>query len=184
LRRFVQIADGIEPLPLRLDLARNEHLWDARPDRRIYAGSPHAAMVDITARYMPEAELDADPETRRREHRNVFWPAWHALPSLRPVVFGLMARVQAVELGSIIVTRLPPGKSIQPHSDAGSWSAEYYNTKAHWTVQGAAVVTCADEACAFTRGTVWTFDNLLVHSVTNQGDEDRIVAIISMRVEA
>ena len=182
MRRFLKISDGVEPLPLRLELARNEHLWDARPDRRLYAGTPHAAMTDITVRYMPEADL-TDLEVRRREHRNVFWPAWHALPSLRPVVFGLMARVMAVELGSILITRLPPGKSIEPHSDAGSWAPEYYNTKAHWTVQGSALVTCEDEACWFHTGAIWTFNNLLVHSVENQGDEDRISVIVSMRAE-
>jgi len=182
MRRFLKISDGVEPLPLRLELARNEHLWDQRPDRRTYAGTPHAAMTDITVRYMPEADL-TDLEVRRREHRNVFWPAWHALPSLRPVVFGLMARVMAVELGSILITRLPPGKSIEPHSDAGNWAPEYYNTKAHWTVQGSALVTCADEACRFDTGSIWTFNNLLVHSVECIGDSDRVSCIISMRCE-
>jgi mannose-6-phosphate isomerase-like protein (cupin superfamily) len=176
----VQIADGVETLPLRLELARNAQLWDQRPDRRLYTGTPHAAMTDITVRYMPEADL-SDLEVRRREHRNVFWPAWHALPALRPVVFGLMARVQAVELGSILITRLPPGKSIEPHSDAGNWAPSYYTTKCHWTVQGGALVTCEDEVCEFRDGSVWTFNNLLVHSVENHGNEDRISVIVSMR---
>jgi hypothetical protein len=183
VKRFTQIAANVETLPLRLELARNERLWDQRPDRRLYPGTPHAAMTDITVRYMPEADL-TDLEVRRREHRNVFWPAWYALPSLRPVVFGLMARVQAVELGSILITRLPPGKQIEPHSDAGNWAPAYYNCKAHWTVQGAALVRCEDEACEFGAGSVWTFDNLLTHSIENQTDDDRICVIVSMRAEA
>lgn len=182
MRRFVKIADGVETLPLLLELARNEQLWDQRPDRRLYPGTPHGAMTDITARYMPEGDL-VDLDVRRREHRNVFWPAWHALPALRPVVFGLMARVQAVELGSILITRLPPGKQIEPHSDAGNWAPEWYNMKCHWTVAGAALVRCADEACEFKAGTIWTFDNLLVHGVENHGECDRIVVIVSMRAE-
>jgi mannose-6-phosphate isomerase-like protein (cupin superfamily) len=121
---------------------------------------------------------------RRREHRNVFWPAWYALPALRPVVFGLMARVQAVELGSILLTRLPPGKQIEPHSDAGNWAPAYYNCKAHWTVQGSAIVRCEDEACEFVAGSVFTFDNLLTHSIENHGDEHRVCVIVSMRAEA
>jgi hypothetical protein len=178
----VCIASNVEALPLRLELARNQRLWDQRPDRRLYPGTPHAAMTDITVRYMPEGEL-VDFEVRRREHRNVFWPAWHALPALRPVVFGLMARVQAVELGSILITRLPPGKQIDPHSDAGNWAPCFYNCKGHFTVQGLATVHCEDEACVFETGTVWTFDNLLTHSVENRGDEDRICVIVSMRAE-
>jgi mannose-6-phosphate isomerase-like protein (cupin superfamily) len=182
MRRFVQIATGVEPLLLRLELARNEQLWDQHPDRRLYPGTPHAAMTDITVRYMPETNL-TDLEVRRREHRNVFWPAWHVLPALRPVVFGLMTRVQAVELGSILLTRLPPGKQIDLHSDAGGWAPEYYNCKAHWTVAGSALVRCEDEACEFESGTVWTFDNLHMHSIENHGEDYRVCVIVSMRAE-
>jgi len=182
VRRFVQIAAGVETLPLQLELARNEQLWDQRPDRRLYPGTPHAAMTDITVRYMPEADLTC-LDVRRREHRNVFWPAWHALPSLRPVIFALMTRVQAVELGSILITRLPPGKQIDPHSDAGSWAPTFYHCKCHFTVKGSAVITCEDEACEFSAGSVWTFDNLLTHAVENRGDQDRICVIVSMRCE-
>jgi hypothetical protein len=122
-------------------------------------------------------------EARRLEHRNVFWPAWYALPALRPMVFALMTRVQAVELGSILITKLPPGKMIQPHSDAGNWAPEFYRCKAHVTLAGSALVGCENEAVTFAAGTVWTFDNLLVHSISNEGDRDRIVCIVSMRCE-
>jgi hypothetical protein len=177
----VQIASGIDTTPVLLDLARNPHLWDQNPERRLYPGTPHAAMTDITVRYMPVEQLTM--EARRLEHRNVFWPAWYALPSLRPLVFGLMNRVAAVELGSILLTRLPPGGEILPHSDAGNWAPEYYNCKAHLTLAGSAVVHCHDEMQRFETGTVWTFDNLLQHSIGNAGDSDRIVCIVSMRAE-
>jgi mannose-6-phosphate isomerase-like protein (cupin superfamily) len=181
--RFVQIASGVETLPLRLELARNEQLWDQDATRRTYPGTPHAAMTDITVRYMAPEDA-ACIDNRKREHRNVWWPAWHLLPALRPVVFGMMARVQATELGSILITRLPSGGGkILPHSDAGSWAPEYYNCKAHWTVAGKATVDCDDDYCLFEAGTVWTFDNLLTHSVSNEGDEDRICVIVSMRCE-
>jgi len=181
VRRFTQVAAGVDTLPLQLELARNEQLWDRNPERRLYPGTPHSAMTDITVRYMPEA--DVTMEARRLEHRNMFWRAWYLLPALRPVVLGLMTRVQAVELGSILITRLPPGKQIDPHSDAGNWAPEYYNCKCHWTVAGSAIVRCEDEACEFTQGTVFTFDNLLMHSIENRGDCDRICCIVSMRCE-
>lgn len=181
MSRFTYIARNYDMVPLALELARNEDLWDRNPQRRTYPGSPHAAMVDITARYMPEEQISL--ATRQTEHRNVFWPAWYKLPSLRPLVFDLMHRVQASELGSIIITRLPPGRMIQPHSDKGSWAPEYYNCKGHCTVAGSAVVTCDGEACTFDTGSFWTFDNLLVHSVENVGDTDRISVIVSMRCD-
>ena len=180
--RFVQLASGLDMLPVLLELNRAAPLWDHNPERRLYPGTPHAAMTDITVRYMPEAQLTS-LETRRLEHRNVFWPAWTELPSLRPLVFGLMQRVAATELGSILITKLPTGGIIKPHSDAGSWAPEYYNTKCHITLAGSAVVHCEDEACRFDAGTIWTFDNLLTHSVECVGDSDRIVVIVSMRAE-
>jgi quercetin dioxygenase-like cupin family protein len=138
-------------------------------------------MTDITVRYMPET--DVTMEARRLEHRNVFWPAWYRLPALRPMVFALMTRVQAVELGSILITKLPPGKRIEPHSDAGNWAPCFYNIKCHITLAGSALVSCEDEVTEMKTGAIWTFDNLLVHSVTNNGECDRIVAIVSMRCE-
>lgn len=181
MSRFTLIAHGVDTLPLALELARNETLWDANPFRRVYPDSPHRDMTDIIARYMPG---EVTRERRMSEHRNVFWPAWHALPSLRPLVFGLMARVQAVELGSVLITRLPPGKSILPHNDVeGGWAPAYYNCKGHLTVTGSAVVTCDGEECEFLPGTVWWFDNLLMHSIANNGDDNRVCVIVSMRCD-
>lgn len=182
MSRFTAITrGGYDMVPLALELARNEDLWDRNPQRRTYDGSPHRDMVDITARYMPEDQITL--ATRQTEHRNVFWPAWYALPSLRPLVFDLMNRVHAVELGSIIITRLPPGKMIHPHSDKGGWAAEYYSCKCHCTVAGSAIVTCDGEQCLFETGSVYTFDNLLVHSVANRGECDRISVIVSLRCD-
>jgi len=179
--QFVQLASGVDTVPVLLELARAAHLWDRHPERRLYPNTPHAAMTDIVVRYMPEAEVSM--ETRRLEHRNMFWPAWRELPSLRPMIFALMHRVACVELGSILLTKLPPGGRILPHSDAGSWAPEFYHCKAHLTLAGSALVRCDDEVCRFDAGTVWTFDNLLTHEITNTGDCDRIVVIVSMRCE-
>jgi mannose-6-phosphate isomerase-like protein (cupin superfamily) len=138
-------------------------------------------MTDIVVRYMSAEQVTM--EARRLEHRNVFWPAWHRLPALRPMVFALLTRVQAVELGSILITKLPPNREIEPHSDAGNWAPAHYNTKCHITLAGSALVRCEDEAITFVSGTIWTFDNLLTHSIENTGECDRIVCIVSMRCE-
>ena len=177
----MQLAAGVDVVPVMLELNRADDLWDKDPERRLYPGTPHAAMTDITVRYMPAPNVSM--ETRRREHRNVFWPAWYRLPALRPMVFALMTRVQATELGSILITKLPPDGTIQPHSDAGNWAPEFYNCKAHITLAGSALVRCEDDAMTFTTGSIWTFDNLLTHSISNEGDRDRVVCIVSMRAE-
>lgn len=180
--RFLRLAQGVDVTPVMLELHRAPNLWDENTHRQTYPNTPHAATKSVWVRYRPADEVKG-LGSFREEHRNVFWPAWRALPSLRPLVFGLMARVQAVELGSILITRLLPGGEILPHSDKGSWAPEFYNAKCHMTLAGSARVQCEDETVLMSQGDVWTFDNLLMHSITNASDDERIVAIVSLRCE-
>jgi len=180
--KIMRLAHGVDVMSVLLDLARSPWLWDQNKTRREYAGTPHSAMTDIWVRFRPQREI-VGIESHNEEYRCEFWPAWYQLPALRGHIFALMTRVQAVELGSILITRLPPGAMIDPHSDAGSWAPEHYNTKCHLMLAGQSVVTCGEEQACWSAGEVWTFDNLLRHSIHNPGQVDRIVVIVSMRVK-
>jgi mannose-6-phosphate isomerase-like protein (cupin superfamily) len=183
MRAFHRLGSGVDVSALALELFRQPELWDQNTTRRTYPDTPHGDMTDIWVRFRsPDAVTSL--EDHQTEYRCVMWPAWFKLPSLRPIIFAMMTKVGAVELGSILITRLPENGSIKPHSDAGSWAAEFYNMKLHLIVQGKAVVTCQDEMVVFERGELFTFDNLQVHSVMNHWTEDRIALIVSMRVEA
>ena len=182
-RQFLQLARNVDVLPLALELHRAPHLWDRNKARTTFENSPHRDSSDIWVRFRPAEEL-VSPQSHNEPYRSVFWPAWRELPALRPIIFGIMAQVSAVELGSILITRLAPGAMIHPHSDGGvGWSPEFYNTKAHLTVSGASKSTCDGESVIMRPGDVWTFDNLKVHSVESVGDIDRICVIVSMRAE-
>jgi mannose-6-phosphate isomerase-like protein (cupin superfamily) len=181
--RFLRIGTGVDAVPVLLDLLRAPTLWDQNRSRQTYPGSPHGSVSDIWVRYRSPDEVTS--ETSHNEpFRCVFLPAWRALPALRPLVFGLMARTAAVELGSILITRLAPGCSVAQHSDRGGWAPEFYNTKCHVTLSGTSLSKCDGETVTMSAGEVWTFDNLLEHSVENPGSEDRIVCIVSLRCEA
>ena len=183
-RNFLRIAQGVDVGPLALELHRAPHLWDRDTTRTsAYANSPHRDTSDIWVRFRAKDEIKG-PEAHCEPYRSVFWPAWQELPALRPIVFGLMARVSAVEMGSILITRLPPGQQVHPHTDGGfGWSPEFYNTKAHLTVSGASRSWCDGDSVVMQPGDVWTFDNLKMHSVESIGDVDRIAVIVSMRCE-
>lgn len=183
MANFLRIAQGFDVVPIMLELHRSPGLWDENTHRQCYPNTPHAATSSVWVRYRPAAEIK-ELSSFSEEHRNVFWPAWYALPSLRPLVFNLMARVSAVELGSILITRLLPGGEVLPHSDRGGWAPEFYNTKCHVTLAGASISTCGEEVVTMAQGDVFTFDNLLMHSVKNDGDCDRVVCIVSMRCES
>jgi hypothetical protein len=180
------IADGIDVLPLNMQLQRHPELWDVHQERRIAPGSPHAEMSDIWVRYN-----ESEPYRARGDftgfndlHIPVWYPAWHKLPALRPIVFGLAARLEAVMIGGILITKIPRGGAIAPHADAG-WHPEYFNTKVYVVLQSNPHCSnrVEDESVVMKPGEAWYFDNTKEHEVNNLGADDRITLIVCLRCE-
>lgn len=180
---FQKIATGVETLPLTLDLYRQPELWN---EHRARTGGPGSfeGTSDIWVRFRDPAEL-RDLENYAEPFTPVFYSAWYALPHLRPIVFGLMARVEAVALGGILITRVPGGQQVKPHDDRGRWHPEHYTTKAYLPLatNPQCYSTCGDERVVMQVGDAWLFDNLETHSTVNDGETDRVTLIVSMRVE-
>ena len=184
MRNFQQIASGVDVVPLLLDLHRQPQLWNQHRARTANGIGPHGAADDIWVRFRDQADL-VTKTSYATPHTPVFYPAWNALPALRPLVFNLMARVAAVQLGGILITRVPPGAQIAPHDDRGRWHAEFFNTKAYVPLMSnpACRSTCGDETVIMAAGEVWTFNNLIEHATINDGLDDRITLIVCMRCE-
>jgi hypothetical protein len=183
MRNFVKIAAGVEVLPLALDLYRQPELWNQHTARTGGAGS-FVGTDDIWVRFRAPDQLN-DVEAFAEPHVPVFYPAWHALPHLRPIVFGLMSRVEAVQLGGILITRVSAGGQVAPHDDKGRWHSEWFQTKAYLPLatNPGCFNTCGDERVVMNVGDAWLFDNLQVHSTVNEGQTDRVTLIVSMRCE-
>jgi hypothetical protein len=181
---FTRLAEGIDVGPLLCQLNAHPELWDQHTVRKVAPGTPHSQMTDIWVRWRRLEELN-EPKDFAEPHFPVWYPSWHLLPAIQPLVYALMAQVRCVHLGGILITRIPPGARIDPHHDRGGWHAEYHNCKVYIPIKSNArcVNVCESEEIAMRAGEVWTFNNLLVHSVENNGAEERITAIISMRVE-
>lgn len=186
MNNLVKIAAGLDVAPLLLAIARQPNLWDRHRIRKDVPGTPHADMSDIWLRYNDEKPFkeSGDYSKFNDEHDAVFYPEWYALPQVRPIVFGLMARVEAVRLGGVLITRIPPGGRIEPHADEG-WHAKYYNTKLYVVLQSnpQCVNRVEDERVSMAPGDVWYFDNTKEHEVVNDGPDDRITLIACMRCE-
>ena len=183
MRNFQKIAAGVEVLPLMLDLYRQPELWNQHIARTGSAGS-FVGTDDIWVRFRAQDELTSR-EAFAEEFRCCWYPAWHALPHLRPIVFGLMARVEAVELGGVLITRVPSGQQVAPHDDKGRWHSEWFQTKAYLPLASnpGCYNTCGDERVVMQVGECWLFDNRIVHSTVNEGQTDRVTLIVSMRAE-
>ncbi len=186
MKNLIKIAQGIDTVPLLLALQNQSHWWNQHKARKEADGTPHAAMSDIWLRYNDVAPYEArgDFTGFNDAHESVLYPSWFALPQIRPLVYALMAKVEGTRLGGVMITKIPPGGVIEPHRDSG-WHAEYYNTKLYVVLQSnpQCVNTVEDEAVVMNTGDVWFFDNLKVHSVENNGPEDRITLIVCIRCE-
>ena len=181
---FLKLADGIDPLPTLLQLQDNPGLWDAYTPRTDAAASPHHAVSDIWLRYRDQSKL-TEPVNFIEPHISVWWPAWSVLTALRPIVHGLSARCEATGIGGVFITRIPPGGEVKPHDDAYSWHARHYNCKVYVPLagNGRCINRCLDDEIVMGVGSAWTFNNLVTHSVRNEGDSDRITLIIAYRRE-
>lgn len=180
---FECLARSLDVQEALAQIKAQPELWGQNPERTAAPSSPHAQSRDIWIRFRARHEL-VRPEQYSEPHFAEFYPAWHALPALRPLVFGIMAKVEAVYLGGIMLTRLPAGSEILPHVDGG-WHADYMNTKAYVILQAndACVNYCGSESVVMHAGEAWRFDNDVVHSVVNGGDADRIAMILTCRCE-
>lgn len=167
-------------------LAERPWLWDENPLRKRLPSGPFSAASDIWVRYNDLERLGNDRAAWNAEHVPVWYPAWEALPALRPIIFGLMSLVEGEMLGGVLITKVPSGQGIAAHRDEG-WHVEYYD-KFYLSLLAPAGATfiCHSpplETLAPKAGEIWRFDNRKVHSVENKGDGDRITLIMCIRTE-
>jgi Aspartyl/Asparaginyl beta-hydroxylase len=183
VRNFHLLGAGIDVSALNLELYRQSELWNQHRARTNGPGS-FTDTDDIWCRFRPAHEL-VSPESYVERFDLVWYPAWHALPHLRPIVFGLMARCEAVQLGGVLITRVPAGRQVKPHDDRGRWHPEWFATKAYVPLMtnNRCVSTCDGESVVMEAGSAWAFDNLKTHSTVNDGNSDRVTLIVSLRCE-
>ena len=189
MKHFSKIYDGVDVAPLMAEIDANPQLWDAYNTRRTGNGTPHAEMTDIWVRYN-----DITPYLKAGSmagfndpHLPVWYPAFDALPSLKPILFELMAKVEGEMLGGVLITRIPPGCGIDPHIDK-NWHVDYFD-KYYISLQSAEGANfCCDHDGVLEKlspqvGECWLFDNRKNHWVENNSNQDRITLIICARTK-
>ena len=155
-------------------------LWDKNPQRRIGAGSPHSGMVDIWVRFNDPTECIRTGEwsTFGLEHESVWL---EDVPDVKSIASKLMRYLGGVQLGGILITRLPKGGKIKPHTDIG-WHAEYYD-KYFVSIKNerGATFNFDDGVIEPTEGEVYAFRNDKNHWVENDSSSDRVAMIICIK---
>lgn len=178
MRNFLQIAAGIDVIPVLQALALNPDLWNENDLRTCHPGTAHAEADDI---WLLFNEIPANPSDVINDIAVRPYRGWGALLPLRPLILDLMRRVDGIQLGRVLVTRLTPGSVITPHADQGA-PAEYF-TRYQIALQSfpGAMFHIGDESVNFRTGDAWWINNREVHSVVNNSVDDRIVCIVDVR---
>lgn len=158
----------------------NHPAWDRHtPRKEQYV---HAGMSDIWVRYNAWENYHGDLREMSEPHESVWYPVAYEVPELRLLVNDVLANLDPVELGMVLITRIPPGGEVEPHVDSG-WHATHYNDKYGIQLQGNERQSFNfDGHSLSTRpGEVFWFDNSGEHWVLNDSDEDRMTMIVCTR---
>lgn len=179
MKYFLKVAE-VDPLPLLFAIQKQPELWNAHRQRTDRPNTAHSEVSDIWLRFQDLKDTDQFA-TGQEPHLSVWYPAFYALPQARPIIFGLMSRFEGEQLGGVLITKIPPGGKIDPHSDHG-WHVDYYS-KFYVSLksQPGANFYCGDEVICPNPGEVWYFDNREVHWVHNESNDDRITMIVCIR---
>ncbi len=170
MRNFLQIAAGVDVLPLVMAIQRQ----------------PHGEVDDILLRFSdPSIARDGDTAAVMADGNCVWHPAAAALPQVRPILLDLMRRVEAYELNRVVITRLRPGGRILPHADnEGTYTADPHRARYHIVLQGlpGSLYHAGDETVCMLSGTVWSFEARVQHAVENNSADDRLHLLADMRL--
>lgn len=178
MRHFLKIGET-DVAPVVEALARAPQLWDQHRLRTEHPGAAHAQVNDIWLWFndIDPAALAAVADDRD----TVPYPAWAALPQVRPIIFDLMRRVSGVRLGRVLITRLPPGGRIAPHVDGGAPATYFDRYQIALQSLPGVLFRAGDEQVGFATGEVWMFDNTQEHEVINNSADDRLALIVDIR---
>lgn len=162
------------------ELELHPELWNQYRMRTESENSPHREVDDIWLRYKdPRLPID-----QQKPHDSVWYNSIRQLPAIRTIIEKIMlAMPKGAELGGALITKIAPECQVYPHSDAGTWHSEYYNSKVLVLLQSAPgqSFNFTDESHEGVAGEVFTFDNMPEHGVVNNSDIDRISLIIAIR---
>lgn len=176
MRNFLQIAQGIQVMPVLMQLYGQPQLWSEDRIRQEYApDSPHKDAEDVLLRFSPHEGIG--------DAIQCDWtPSARLLPAAVDLSLLVMALVRGEQLGRVMITRLSPGKSIAPHADVLGKYADFY-TRYHIPLVSdpGVVFSVGDESINMEPGGIWWFNGHEYHNVVNNSARDRLNLIVDVR---
>lgn len=179
MKHLKHLVREVNVAPAVAQLDAHPELWDQFNLRTASYVSPHNKLSDIWVRYRDIAEFDPEnPAAFNDPHESRWYPAWQVLTELQPLIFDTMRFVHGEKLGGVLITKIPPGATCEPHIDRG-WHAEYHEKFAISLKAAPKQAFCFEDGQYESKpGDLWTFNNSFKHWVTNDSDTERITLII------
>jgi quercetin dioxygenase-like cupin family protein len=172
------ISENANIAPIHWAILQHPELWNEHNARTKDKSSPHYELDDIWPRF---GEIEY--AENNQPHDSKWYPSADIL-GIKPLVYDLFRAVEGVELGGVLITRIPAGKECKPHTDPG-WHARRYDKFGVQITSAPGQKFCFDKEELETKpGDIFWFDNQYTHWVINPTPYDRITMIVCIRKES
>lgn len=162
-----------------LEVIKNSNRWNSVALRTEATTSPHHQVDDIWAHY---GSLK-DPLVQYDLPFKFHWYYEELTPILKPIADALMVHVDGIQLGLILITRIPAGSRVLPHIDKG-WHAKTFSKYCVCVQANKEQAFCFEgQELRTETGEVFWFDNSKSHWVNNDSDQDRISLIVCIKTD-
>lgn len=174
-KKLELLAEGLNVQKIYWTLMNHPELWNQHTARTESQDSPHHGLDDIWVRYG-----DVQCAISGEEHTSHWYEAEDILQT-KQFCYDLMRLVEGVELGGVLITRIPAGATCKAHTDPG-WHARRYD-KFAIQIASAPGQEFHFEDCSIESkpGDLYWFDNQYLHWVTNPTPYERITMIVCIR---
>lgn len=155
----------LDPAAALRELEGRPELWDLITVRQQYEGSAHRDTEAIILR---------GPTTLEGLFDNleaVDFAALEELPATFDLVVRVLQRVQAREVGRIMLVKLHAGGHITPHVDEGRYAEHFARFHLVLTSSPGCRFFAGGEQVVMAPGEIWWFNHRVVHEVRNAGPE-------------
>lgn len=172
------LQQGLPVAPIYWALLEHPELWNQNKTRTESPDSPHHGLDDIWARYGdPSRAVDGLPH-------DAFWYPSADVLGVKALCLDIMRAVDGIELGGVLITRIPPGAKCKPHTDPG-WHARRYEKYGVQITSAPGQKFCFEGESLETKpGDLFWFDNQYSHWVTNPTQYERVTMIVCIRKDA
>lgn len=173
-----KLIGHFDPEEVETELKQTK-LWNWLNLRRLTEVTYHSDIDDIVLRFQP---IQGYTRLDQIYHENycVDYFIQQFLPKTCQVIIDF---AQNRPMGRVLVASMQPGSQIGTHIDEGNYAKNHDRYHLVITSNEHTQFTSGDEIVIMRPGTIWWFNNMIPHSVYNNGSNDRIHIIVDLLKE-